>query len=100
MYMIYQKLILGVRILLVLCFMMISLALTMLTTSAAMAWIAKKPHANDDPISLILVVVYMIMPVAIFLPGAACFVVWAPVDLLLGFISGKPTLLFWLNEEG
>lgn len=100
MYKAYQQLILDVRDLLAIGFMIIWVALIVLTMNAAIERMAKNPRANDDPISVIFVSVFLIMPVAVAVPGGICFFVWAPIDLLLGFMSGKPTLLFWLKEEG
>lgn len=99
MYKSYQRTITAIRVLLALA-MVLLWAFTWLVLGCGV--IEGLSHAGPgsagDAAMMGMVAVYFIIPLAGLIPSIVGVIVWAPVDFLLGLISGKPVLLPWLED--
>lgn len=61
--------------------------------------LGSKSQGPGDGVMVVVVTIYFIMPLALVIPGVIGFVIWAPVDFLLGVISGMYALLPWQKTD-
>lgn len=96
----FQRFIRAVRLLWALTLLMLWLAAALFTACAAIDSLKPITHSATERVMLLLATILFIIPPAMGIPGVIGLLIWAPVDLLLGWICGAPTLLPWQKTDG
>lgn len=102
MFKVYQELWLVARSVLLLLLMALWPVVSFLCGCLALGFFASKaqsPPTANDALMLFVLTFWFILPGSVALPGIVGFIAWAPIDLLLGLISGEPVLLLWVKDS-